>query len=542
MGVARTLVTWLMIIAPVIFLISIIVYPVLSLMGQFASSVNFSDLFGNSPEASLARDAVYNSLEQGILSSATSFVAGFPLGVILARIHPKLHRFYRSFILLPFFLPSIVVVLAFISLFGRGSPVTSLFPFMTALSSGLTGIIAVNTFFNAPLVAFLTSSGIERSDSRLEEAASTLGAGPLRIFSGIWGRDGIRAAMGAVVLTFLYSFAGFAAPLIIGGPQNYTIETWIYYSVKMLGDIPLGVLFSAVQSLTLLVPVIFYSYFMGKSRSEVSYDSGRMIRRKTNGFAGYAGSAYFSLYVLTEIVILGSIVFSSIDLGWKNNLNFSSYLSLFGTKIRLTFGISPFQPILNTMFYGFLTSVATVSLGLAWITGKRRVGIRSDSLIDSFQYIPLLIPAIVMAFSISVVIGNYISQSLTWVLIIAAQTGIAIPVTLRVISAGFSRIPASLSEASSVLGGNPLFEIELPLSGSVLATAVMFAFAISIGEFTATNFLSTSLFMPLSVEIYSLQSARLVQDSYAAASLLLGLSTLIFYIIQRIGERFVFIP
>lgn len=531
-----------MILSPGLYLTAVIVYPVLSLMGEFASAVNLYSIIGNSPQARLARIAIYNSLEQGILSSITAFAAGFPLGVALARIRPRFIRFYRSFILLPFFLPSIVVVLAFTSIFGKGSPLTEIFPLLTALSSGLSGIIAVNTFFNAPLVAFLTSSAIERSDRRIEEAAIVLGASNLKIFTGIWGRDGIYAAVGGMILTFLYSFAGFAAPLIIGGPENYTVETWIYYSVKMLGDIPLAVLFSAVQSIILLIPVLAYSYFMGRHRVGVSYDSGRAGGSEKNGFLQHIGSAYLIIFAAAEVVILGSIVISSIDLHWNSNINFISYISLFSNRITLALGVSPFQPAVNTLFYGFVTSLATVSLGLAWITGKRRIGVPSDSLVDSLQYVPLIIPAVVMAFSISVIIGNYVSQSLIWALIIIVQTGIAIPITLRILSSGFSRIPSNLSEASMVLGGNPLFEVELPLAGPVLATAIMFAFAISIGEFTATNFLATDLFMPLSVEIYSLQSVRLIQDSYAAASVLLALSTLMFYIIQRIGERFVFLP
>ena len=45
--------------------------------------------------------------------------------------------------------------------------------------------------------------------------------------------------------------------------------------------------------------------------------------------------------------------------------------------------------------------------------------------------------------------------------------------------------------------------------------------------------------MPLSVEIYSLQSLRLASASYAAASILMVMSFAFFFAIQKAGDRFI---
>ncbi|MGC8505457.1 MAG: ABC transporter permease [Thermoplasmata archaeon] len=535
---SRNLLRWAMFFSPSIFLILIIIVPVANLFSIFPEDLNIASLFRSGAVSRLGLEAIYNSTVQGSLSALFSFAAGFPLGLFLGRYRFRFKRFFRSMIVLPFFLPSIVVVIAFISVFGASSFLGSRIFIFRYISYGLPGIVAVNTFFNAPLVAFLTSIAIERTDRSLEESARTLGAGTLRIFRTVWGREGILAGLSGALLGFLYSFAGFTAPLIIGGTGNFTIEAWIYFLVKTLGNVNLGVIFSLFQTVILVIPVLIYSLIWMKER-RVTGTQEEAFEKPVHGKWHRAGKIYLYIFSLTELFILGSVLVSSVDVNWGTRISFSGYIAIFGSTIHSTFGISPLVPFLNTVFYGALTAIFSTLLGIMWITGKRRLKVSPDSIMDSFQFIPLVIPGIVMAFSVSIMFQGRISSGYTWILIVLVQTAVAVPIVLRIISSGFSRIPDSMWEAPLTLGGNAFFEIELPLAGSALGTALMFGFAISMGEFTATNFLSTYTFMPLSVEIYSLQSLKMVSASYAAASLLLMLSFLFFYIIQRIGENFI---
>lgn len=529
---------WLvMFLSPAIFLLAVLVFPFIGIVWDFSGHIPLLSAISSGSEGALGRTAIDNSLKQGGVSAAFSFMFGFPLGIYIGRYGGRFRRFLRSFTVIPFFLPSVVVVIAFVALFGPGSFLSSRITALGIFGQGFPGIIAVNTFFNAPLVAFLTSIAVERSDLSLEESARTLGAGSFRLFYSVWGRDAILAAVSASVLSFLYSFAGFAAPLIIGGVKNFTVEAWIYFIVKEEADVPLGVAFSAVQSVVLIVPVMLY-FFLWNRQRRVTVRSPGSKKDRVGGMAVLL-KYYMFAFVAFEILVLGSILLSSIDLKWNAHLSISSYLSLFGRTTGSALGVSPIVPFLNTMFYGTLTALLATSLAMLWIVGKRRLGMRPDSLLDSTQFIPLIIPAIVMAFSVSIIFGEHLNPSLTWILIVLVQTAVSIPVVMRLVSSGFSRVPQNLSEAGRTLNGNTFLSVELPLAATTFASALLFGFAISMGEFTATNFLSTSTFMPLSVEIYSLQSLRLTQESYAAASLLLILSLALFYLIQRFGESFV---
>ena len=530
---------WAFLFAPSIFLILVIGIPFLYVAVNFFSLNEMSAFFGTGTLSVLSRQAFINSFAQGFDSAVLSLLIGFPLGLFIGRYAFGYKRVLKSFIIMPFFMPSIVIVLAFLSLFGRSSPLVEIIPLLHNLSTGFIGIIAINTFFNAPLVAFLTSTGIERSHHSIEEASILLGAGSFNRFLNIWGRNGIKGALGGSILSFLYSFSGFAAPLIIGGPSNFTVETWIYFVVKEEGFVQIGVIFGLLQSLFLVIPLGIYLYIVSKQRAvdDVTYYRSDRIKNKVEG-PFILGSIYTTLFIIFELAVFTSILISSVDIGWNSSLNVNAYGELFG-KVSSSLNIPAYLPFINTIFYGVATSVLVTSLGILWITGKRRLNSKNDSIWDFMQYLSFIIPSIMMALSVSVLYEYIISPSLLWVLIIGVQSAVSIPVVLRVISGGFSEIPSSITDSSKILGGSPLFEVELPLAGSALATALMFGFALSLGEFTATNFLSTNTFMPLSVEIYSLQSLRLAAASYAAASILMIMSFVFFLAIQKAGDRFI---
>lgn len=530
---------WVKLLSPTLFVIILAVAPFL-ILGLSAKSINLASmLFGKTAASILTRDALWNSLIQGTLSAASSFAIGVPLGIFLGRYNFRLKRLVTSLVIIPFFLPSILVVFSFVSGFGSNSILYGISPLSAIFSGGLSGIVAINTFFNAPLVALFTMTGIEQRDQSQDEAAKTLGAGAWKRFINIWGRHGIQAGIGASVLAFIYSFSGFAAPLIIGGPKYFTLDALIYFAVKILDNIPLAVGLSVVEALILILPAVVYVFLFRSRKIRSGGTNVPYTSQKIGGKYFTAGIVFVLFWIIFEMYLLASVLASSLTLPSKGISGIATYFYLFGNQISPVVGQSTFGSIVNSLFYGSLTALLTVVLGMMWIVGKRRLSIESGRVTEISQYIPLVLSAIIMSFAILVVLGDATPISLLWVLIVGAQTVVAIPVVLRVIGTGFSNIPSDFSEASMVMAGSPFFDVELPLAKSTFASALMFGFAISIGEFSATNFLATGTFVPLSVEIYVLFNDRLAGVAYAAASVLLLISLVSFYVIQRLGERFV---
>ena len=529
---------WVFVSMPTIFILLVAVYPFLVLVhGNFSLSF-FSEITGNSPTAQLVRRGIWNSITQGVLSALASFVVGLPLGIFLGRYEFRLKRALNSLILVPFFLPSLIVVFAVLSGFGNGSAASSILPFSGYLSGGLPGILVVNTFFNAPLVAFFTKTAVERADVSLEEAASTLNSSTFRSFYSLWGRDGIISGLGGAILAFIYSFTGFAAPLIIGGIGSYTLDAWIYFEYRTY-NLPAAIFFSITEALILLIPAAIYLLY--SSRMVRTTSTGNRERNGTpyRSLFFLAGIAYAILWVATEVYLLSSLIINSLEVRGSSVLGLDNYRYLVSREISSSIGISIQGAVMNTLFYGTVTATMVTAIGIVWVIGKRRLGGGKFLASESFQYVPRVISAVIMGFAILVVFGISAPGNLIWVLIVAAQASVAIPVVLRIIDNGFATIPVSQSEASMILKGIPSLEVELPLAKSAFATSLMFGFAISIGEFSSTNLLASGSFIPLTVMLYSLQGIRLFGPAYAVGTILLIISILAFVIIQKLGERFV---
>lgn len=535
----KNLVRFLLLFSPSIFVFAVVVYPFLVLVHGNMGASFFDQLTGNSVVSGLTRKAIYNSLLQGGVSAASSMVVGLPLGLFLGRYGFRGRKLVNSLVIVPFFLPSILVVFAFISGFGQGSALGGFLPFTEAFSRGFTGIVAANTFFNAPLVALFSMTAVEQSDRNQIEAAKTMGVSPLRRFTSIWGRNGILAATGGALLSFAYSFAGFAAPLIIGGPGYFTLDAWIYTMVKVLDNFQAAIVLALIEALILIIPALVFISFSSLRRRVTGVSVATSADRGERDGYFFAGAIYTGLWIAFELYMLSSIFLASLRSASAPWWHLPNYYELFGVRATSAIGLSAGSAIINSVFYGVVTSLVVITLGLMWMTAKRRLNFQRRFASEPVQYIPLVISAIIMAFSISFVFGIITPVNLIWVLIIVAQSAVAIPVVLRVIDAGFSAIPVTYSEAALTLRGNPLFDVELPIARTAFASALMFGFVMSLGEFSATNFLATTNYIPLTVEIYMLRNVRLFGASFAAAAILLVVSLIAFYIIQKLGERFV---
>ncbi|MEM0155247.1 MAG: iron ABC transporter permease [Thermoplasmataceae archaeon] len=525
---------WIMLLSPSIFVVAVVVYPYFYLVRDSFNSSLVLQVFGNSITAQLTREAIGNSFYQGITSALAALAIGLPLGLFLGSFEFRFKKLISSITIVPFFMPSIVVVFAFISGFNSNSIAAYFFPGLVDLSTGFTGIVAVNTFFNAPLVAMFAMTAVEQVDPALIQASETLGTGIFRRFYSIWGRSAITAALGGALLTFAYSFSGFAAPLIIGGPKFFTMDAWIYSFVKVQGDLSAAVVMAAIEALLLFLPAVLYMLFAIRHSGATGNRTIRTAERRKLLF--FTGLAYTILWLSVEFYLFSSVILRSLS-GTTNSV-LVNYSTLFQGSIAARLGITTTSAILNSLFYGMCTALLVAALGTMWITGKRRLHSVPGNVTEIFQYIPLVISSILMAFSLYIVIGTSTPTTFMWVLIVMAQSSVAIPVVLRVIDAGFLTLPQSVSEASMTLKGNPFFDVELPLAGSAFASALVFGFGISLGEFSATNFLASSSYIPITVEIYGLENARLLGPAYAAASILMIVSVIAFYLIMKFGGRF----
>lgn len=148
--------------------------PVLALLGRAPWDRLGSLLLGDG-----AREALRLSLVASLGATALSLLVGVPLAWVLARGAFPGRAALRALVVLPVVLPPVVGGIGLLAALGRRGLVGS---FLAAHGIQLTfttlGTVVAATFVSMPLVVLAAEAGFRSFDPRLEDAATSLGAGP----------------------------------------------------------------------------------------------------------------------------------------------------------------------------------------------------------------------------------------------------------------------------------------------------------------------------------------------------------------------------
>jgi putative spermidine/putrescine transport system permease protein len=162
--------------------------------------------------------AILTSLQLGVLSVAGSLLLGIPAGIGLAR-----HRFrgrgaISLLLLAPLTVPGIALGLAaYVALVAIDEQLGS------AVTGSMIGLVLAHVMITTPWVVRLCLASLTNHDHAAEEAAASLGAGPVTV---IWRvtlpamRSGIIAA---ALFAFVISFENLELALFLTGPGVTTL-------------------------------------------------------------------------------------------------------------------------------------------------------------------------------------------------------------------------------------------------------------------------------------------------------------------------------
>jgi putative spermidine/putrescine transport system permease protein len=162
--------------------------------------------------------AVLTSLELGALSVAGSLLLGIPAGIGLARHRFRGRGVVSTLLLAPLTVPGIALGLAmFVALVALDEQIGS------ATTGSMIGLVLAHVTITTPWVVRLCLASLANHDRAAEEAAASLGAGPLRV---IWRvtlpamRAGIVAA---ALFAFVISFENLELALFLTSPGVTTL-------------------------------------------------------------------------------------------------------------------------------------------------------------------------------------------------------------------------------------------------------------------------------------------------------------------------------
>src|SRR5262245_23876851 len=199
------------------------------------------------------------SLQTATTATIVSVVLGVPLAWLLARIDFPGRKVVRALVTVPLVLPPVVGGVALLLAFGRrgliGSWLDSTFgvtlPFTT------TGVVVAEAFVAMPFLIIAVEGALRGADTRLEEAAATLGATRWTTFRRVTLPLVAPGVAAGAVLCWARALGEFGATITFAGnfpgrTQTMPLAVYLALEVDLQAAIVLSLILLAV-SVVLLV-------------------------------------------------------------------------------------------------------------------------------------------------------------------------------------------------------------------------------------------------------------------------------------------------
>jgi len=500
-------------------------------------------------------DIFWFTAYQALLSTVASVALGLPGAWILARFEFPGREALRSLTILPFVMPSIMVAIGFVATFGRSGTLNTALAAIglptVELLFTLPAIVIAHAFYNAPLVARVTTAAWESVDASAIETARSLGASPTRAFYDVVVPQLLPAIAIGATLTFVFTFASFPIVLALGGFQLATVEVFIFSRIQNLAYSEAAAL-AAVETVISLGLTYLYLRYEGRQRGDGQGANPQPRRsvwpaawapREVGTRAVIVG--YGVVVVAVFVVPIASMVIASVTDGSGLTLDHYRFL-LERQQTGASYQIRPLPAVWNSLVFGVGTLLVAVPMGVVLAVLTTRT-FRGRAAIDALAMAPLAVSGIVVGLGLlrGLVFGVDVFGTRVRVTgavaVVAAHAVGAYPFVTRSVAPLLGNLDSRLVESARSLGATrarALVDIELPLVAAGVVAGAAFAFAISIGEFDSTIVLaegSESYTMPVAVERYL---GRRLGPATAMGCLLLAVTSLSFVVIERFGDRY----
>ena len=214
---------------------------------------------------------LWTTLRVAALCTVACLIMGLPLAYVLARTQSRYKNVLIMLVVLPLFVGNAVRAAGWMTLFGtkgflnvtlmQFGVITEPLQMMFTEGAVVAGIIAVNL----PYMVLTLQSVIEGINRNVEEAAFSLGAGPVTMFRRVLLPLSLPGILAGTILTFILGMNAYATPVLLGGPKFKMMGPLVYGQFQ-LNNWPFGasaafILMTATLGLTATANILIQRRF-----------------------------------------------------------------------------------------------------------------------------------------------------------------------------------------------------------------------------------------------------------------------------------------
>lgn len=330
--------------------------------------------------------ALANSIVVSLTVTILSVSLGFLFAYTLARFKVPLRGTLQSLMALPLIAPSLVLGLGVILLLGRNGMVNRTFGLDLHIY-GFWGIVVADTLYCLPQAVLVLAAALAQADARPYEAATVLGASPLKVFTSVT-LPSVRFGMAsAALLVFAVTITDFGNAMVLGGDYA-VLATEIYKQVSGQMNFSLG----AVIAIVLLVPAALASglgRLVSRGQAAALSDQALRLEPRPLDTGGWVLYSIVAMIALMMAATFGTVLVGSVVKLWPYDFTFT--LKHFSLDIPGGYDslINSIKVAIATAFAGTTVVTAGALLAQKWQHPVTR-------LIDLLATLPAAIPGMVL--------------------------------------------------------------------------------------------------------------------------------------------------
>ena len=452
-----------------------------------------------------------NTLLLGAGVTAFAFTVGTPAGIILARCNRRRVWFARLILTVPLVLPSYVLGLAWIVLFGSHS---------SSFVYSMPAAIVVLGFALYPIVMLAAEAAVRSVPARLEEAGH-LTASPVTVFVKITLPLIAAAVSASLLVVFILALSDFAVPGLLR-VRVYTTE--VFTAFAALYDFRLATVMAlplaAVAALASIVAL-------------------RVVRRPFTSRTDQGESGRHWNEVVQRVAVAGMLLVAIANVGVPIG---AVALEAHGGRSAYVNAVSV-HALRNSFVWAAAGASLVVMFGSVLGYWRRTASRRAAHLAEGLWVALFAVPATIVGVGIialwnqpGMIGGIYQSGAI----VVIAYFSRFLPIAALLCGAFMRRVPSGVVEAASVSGSSwvrTFTRIAIPMSRNGLAAVWLSMFILMLGDVALAILVSPPGESNLAVRAYTLIANSPTADVARLAVVQIGVTVLPLVAIAVITRR-----
>lgn len=192
------------------------------------------------------------TVQVGVIITLVTMAVALPFAIYIYRSRGFYKRFLLMAVILPKLTNLLVLMYGVLLLLGDTGYINEVL--LAAhivdkpipLFANLPALVFGEVLIVLPYPVLMLVAAMESMDPSLEEAAQSLGAGPMRAFYETVIKLMVPALTTSTLVTLIWGFGAFVAPTILGSPDYYTVAIEVYTETLENVKWPLGAALATV--------------------------------------------------------------------------------------------------------------------------------------------------------------------------------------------------------------------------------------------------------------------------------------------------------